>query len=48
VAQAQHQLDRYAALLWSELAIKPSAELTTRVAAAAGTLHHPLTSVTSR
>jgi DNA-binding SARP family transcriptional activator len=48
VAQARHQLDRYAALLWSELAIKPSAELTNRVAAAAGALHDPLTSMTSR
>jgi DNA-binding SARP family transcriptional activator len=36
VVQARHQLDRYAALLWSELAIKPSAELTSRVAAATG------------
>lgn len=36
VAQARHQLERYAALLWSELAIKPSDELTNRVAAAAG------------
>jgi Bacterial transcriptional activator domain len=36
VAQARHQLDRYAALLWSELAIKPSVELTNRVAAATG------------
>jgi DNA-binding SARP family transcriptional activator len=34
VAQARSQLDRYAALLWSELAIKPSVELTSRVAAA--------------
>jgi DNA-binding SARP family transcriptional activator len=37
VAQARSQLDRYAALLWSELAIKPSVELTNRVAAAAVT-----------
>jgi DNA-binding SARP family transcriptional activator len=37
VAQARSQLDRYAALLWSELAIKPSLELTNRVAAAAVT-----------
>jgi DNA-binding SARP family transcriptional activator len=34
VAQARSQLDRYAALLWSELAIRPSLELTNRVAAA--------------
>jgi DNA-binding SARP family transcriptional activator len=37
VAQARSQLDRYAALLWSELAIKPSVELTNRVVAAAVT-----------
>jgi DNA-binding SARP family transcriptional activator len=37
IAQARSQLDRYAALLWSELAIKPSVELTNRVAAAAVT-----------
>jgi DNA-binding SARP family transcriptional activator len=37
IAQARFQLDRYAALLWSELAIKPSVELTNRVAAAAMT-----------
>jgi DNA-binding SARP family transcriptional activator len=43
VAQARHQLDRYAALLWSELSIKPSAELTNRVAAAAGPLPSSLT-----
>jgi two-component SAPR family response regulator len=36
VAQARHQFERYAALLWSELAIKPSDELTNRVAEAAG------------
>jgi DNA-binding SARP family transcriptional activator len=48
VAQARHQLDRYAALLWSELAIKPSIELTNRVAAAAGTMREPLTPMTSR
>ncbi|MET0419035.1 MAG: BTAD domain-containing putative transcriptional regulator [Actinoplanes sp.] len=34
VAQAHSQLDHYAALLWSELAIRPSLELTNRVAAA--------------
>jgi DNA-binding SARP family transcriptional activator len=38
VAQARSQLDRYAALLWSELAIKPSVELTNRVAAATVTI----------
>ena len=43
VAQARHQLDRYAALLWSELAIKPSVELTNRVAAATGDQREPLT-----
>lgn len=36
VAQARRQLDRYAALLWSELAIRPSTELTSRVAASVG------------
>jgi hypothetical protein len=36
VAQAQRQLSRYAALLWSELGIKPSTELINRVPAAAG------------
>ncbi|MEV6158468.1 bacterial transcriptional activator domain-containing protein [Nonomuraea sp. NPDC052129] len=32
VAQARRQLERYAALLWSEMAIRPSAELTKVVA----------------
>jgi DNA-binding SARP family transcriptional activator len=30
-AQARHHLHRYAALLWSELGIRPSAKLTYRV-----------------
>jgi DNA-binding SARP family transcriptional activator len=38
VAQAHQQLERYAALLWSQLGIKPSAELVHRVAAANGRL----------
>ncbi len=38
VAQARRQLERYEALLWSELAIRPSAELANRVAASAGSL----------
>lgn len=33
VAQARHQFDRYADLLWSELAIRPSANMTNRFAA---------------
>ena len=36
VAQARQQFDRYAALLWSELAIAPSNELTNRVGVRAG------------
>jgi hypothetical protein len=35
LAQARHQLERYAALLWSELRIRPSAALIHRVTAAA-------------
>lgn len=39
-AQAHNQLTRYAAMLWSELGIEPSAELVNRVAAATrGTAH---------
>jgi DNA-binding SARP family transcriptional activator len=35
LAQARHQLERYAALLWSELRIRPSAALINRVSTAA-------------
>ena len=38
VAQAHLQLKRYSTLLWSQLGIKPSAELVSRVAAANGRL----------
>lgn len=38
-AQARHQLDRYASLLWAEMAITPSTELTHRVTACVGNVH---------
>jgi len=42
VAQARHHLDQYAALLWTELGIRPSATLTDRITAAGGGLRtHP-------
>jgi DNA-binding SARP family transcriptional activator len=36
VAQARYHLEQYAALLWTELGIRPSAALTDRVAAVGG------------
>jgi DNA-binding SARP family transcriptional activator len=41
VAQARHHLDQYAALLWTELGIRPSATLTDRITAVGGGLHIP-------
>ena len=38
VAQARHQLERYAAMVWSEMRVRPSDELTRRVAASEGRL----------
>ncbi|GAA3087656.1 AfsR/SARP family transcriptional regulator [Streptosporangium carneum] len=41
VAQARRQLERYAALLWSEMAIRPSTELMNRVVASERSLCVP-------